>query len=301
MNFLNIHTDTLRTDAYLGAEPTERATWLNLLGWCVTQENGGQIPGADQWGDRKWMQVCGITKDEAQTASDLFHIDDQGTLHVAFYPHDQEATVRAKREAGKRGGRARTQAKTQAAQANGSKGGRPTKPKQKPKTQAETQRKGREGKEMEREKPSLIDSQEASAQTIADRILQLRPEWAKPAQLTHIELHALADSREAIASLHAEDWELLRDYLNARLDSSKAFWQPATRSRLIESFADVMSHAARWQTKGRPGARFRVLPAPRRQATPTPPPPDPDDLATPEESATALADFLKPNQTTANT
>jgi len=43
MNWINIHTDTLRSEDYLGADPIERATWLNLMGWCCSQENGGMI------------------------------------------------------------------------------------------------------------------------------------------------------------------------------------------------------------------------------------------------------------------
>ena len=43
MNYLNIHTDILRGVEFIGAEPTERATWIALLGWCATQENGGVI------------------------------------------------------------------------------------------------------------------------------------------------------------------------------------------------------------------------------------------------------------------
>ena len=66
MNWININTDTLRSEEYLGAEPVERATWLNLLAWCCAQENGGEIENCREWKDRKWQQLCGVTKTEVE-------------------------------------------------------------------------------------------------------------------------------------------------------------------------------------------------------------------------------------------
>ena len=106
MNWINIHTDTLREVAFVGAEPVERATWLCLLGWCVTQENNGVIEGCQSWGDRKWQQLCGITKAEAETESELYGYDG-GNLVVYFYPEDHQKAVETRRENGKKGGRPR--------------------------------------------------------------------------------------------------------------------------------------------------------------------------------------------------
>lgn len=106
MNWLNIHTDTLRGEEYLGADPVERATWLSLLGWCATQENGGIIPGASNWKDRKWQQVCGVTKHEVELESELYEFTGDDLL-VHHYPIEAETAVIAKREAGKKGGRPR--------------------------------------------------------------------------------------------------------------------------------------------------------------------------------------------------
>lgn len=127
MNYLNIHTDLLRSESYLGADPVERATWLNLLAWCASQENGGIIPKASEWTDRKWQQLCGVTKEEATLVSDLYHITEDGDLVVNHYPKDKETEVKTKRETAK---------------ANGKKGGRPKK-----KPTSET-----------REKPTLVNS-----------------------------------------------------------------------------------------------------------------------------------------------
>lgn len=104
MNYLNLHTDFLRSELYLGAEPIERATWLNLLAWCASQENGGVIEGAIEWTDRKWQQLCGVTLEEVETISDLYVYED-GNLMISNYPVDKEAEVKAKRIAGKKGGR----------------------------------------------------------------------------------------------------------------------------------------------------------------------------------------------------
>ena len=106
MNWLNIHTDILRSEVYLGADPIERATWLNLMGWGATQEIGGVIKGAQEWKDRKWQQLCGVTKTEVDTDSGLYGFEG-GNLMVYFYPVEKEAEVRAKRQAGKKGGRPR--------------------------------------------------------------------------------------------------------------------------------------------------------------------------------------------------
>lgn len=118
MNWLNIHTDTLRSEEYLGADPVERATWLSLLGWCATQENGGLIKDAIEWKDRKWQQVCGITKTEVETKSELYSFIKRDLL-VRYYPGDSEAAVIAKRLAGKKGGRPRKALKTEGEKPHG--------------------------------------------------------------------------------------------------------------------------------------------------------------------------------------
>jgi hypothetical protein len=81
MNYLNIHTDILRGVEFIGAEPTERATWIALLGWCATVA-------------------------EVKTMSLLYGFEGEN-LRLKFYPVESEAAVRAKREKGKLGGRPR--------------------------------------------------------------------------------------------------------------------------------------------------------------------------------------------------
>ena len=51
MNWINIHTDDLRGEEMMGADPVERGTWLFLLAWCATQENDGCIKDCLLWTD----------------------------------------------------------------------------------------------------------------------------------------------------------------------------------------------------------------------------------------------------------
>lgn len=146
MNWLNIETATLDSEAFVGSDPTARATWLCLLRYCAGQENGGRIVACKSWPDRKWQQLARVTKAEVEAESALWAWagDD---LTVWSYPAEKEAEVQHKRDAGKRGGTARTEAKTEAARANGAKH-KPSKTQAQPKQNPSgnpTERKGKEG------------------------------------------------------------------------------------------------------------------------------------------------------------
>jgi hypothetical protein len=99
MEFINIHSAHLNSAAFKGAEPVCRATWLMLLQFCCTQENGGRISECQEWGDRRWQQICAVTLKEVRTKCELWNWDGKD-LVVAFYPSKKEAEVRAKRLAG---------------------------------------------------------------------------------------------------------------------------------------------------------------------------------------------------------
>lgn len=100
MHWLNIQLTTLRSPAYLGSTPVERATWLQLLAYCADQENGGRIAGAARWKDRQWQQVCGVTAREVRAASRLVSVEGED-VRVVFYPLEQEAEMRARRDKGR--------------------------------------------------------------------------------------------------------------------------------------------------------------------------------------------------------
>jgi hypothetical protein len=136
MIWLNLKTTTLRSPEYAGSEPIQRATWLNLLAYCCEQENGGKIEGCGGWKDRQWQQTLGVTLAEVREECALWHWEDDA-LCVAFYPTFKEDEVQARREAGKRGGSARTKAKTEAARNNGAKHN-PSKTQAKPKQNPST-------------------------------------------------------------------------------------------------------------------------------------------------------------------
>lgn len=104
MNWLNIDVMALRSPEFIGADPIARATWLCLLGYCADQENGGVIENCIDWGDRRWMQTCAVTRAEIDASHPLAFWD-ASALHVAFYPLDQEVKFKANRKNGKLGGR----------------------------------------------------------------------------------------------------------------------------------------------------------------------------------------------------
>ena len=120
MKYLSIDLSTLRSPEYIGSTPTERGTWLSVLGYCADQENGGRIVGAMTWKDRQWQQVCGVTLREVRTATRLLMIEGEDVI-VFDYPLYLEEEIRKRRVSGRVGGQARTQAKAQAARDNGAK------------------------------------------------------------------------------------------------------------------------------------------------------------------------------------
>lgn len=150
MEWLNIRLTQLSAPEYLRSDPTERATWLQLLAHCAGQENGGTIKDCADWKDRVWQQVCGITHREAHTTSRLWTWD-QADLHVWGYPLEKEHIVKQKRSiaalGGRQSGKARAPAKDEPnaeayaspnAQANAE-----------PDPNAMLERKGKEGKGKE--------------------------------------------------------------------------------------------------------------------------------------------------------
>lgn len=127
MEWLNIKTASLRAPEYIGSAPIERATWFNVISFCVEQENGGRIIAASKWKCRQWQQTCGVTLREIKKSAQLL-VWDGDDLLVWNYPLDKEHQVKSNRVNGSKGGVIITQAKTQAAKANGAHGGRPQNP-----------------------------------------------------------------------------------------------------------------------------------------------------------------------------
>ena len=118
MEYINIPLYVIRSNEYIGADPTQRATWLSLIAWSCDQENMGRIAGARSWGDRRWMQSCGVMASEVADSCGLFHWDGDDLI-VTFYPEDAQREIERKREI---------------ARANGRKGGRKPTPEPIPET-----------------------------------------------------------------------------------------------------------------------------------------------------------------------
>lgn len=145
MNWLNIEIKTLRSHEYLGCEPIDRATWMALMTYCAVQENSGRMEDCAFWGERKWQQLVGVTKEEAERDCALWKWEG-GHINVWGYPIEKEQEVKTKREMGK----STSPRKAEAARLNGQSGGRPkTQLKTERKTQQETQEKPIEGKGRE--------------------------------------------------------------------------------------------------------------------------------------------------------
>lgn len=100
MNWLNLEIKNLTSHEFLGSEPLDRATWLCLMRFCAQQENSGIIQNCNKWGERKWMQLVGISKEEALRDSMLWEWKDN-SIEVWQYPLNQQLATQAKRTAGK--------------------------------------------------------------------------------------------------------------------------------------------------------------------------------------------------------
>lgn len=108
MEWLNIHRSDVEGEAMQDAPRAQVGTWLFLSIFCAGQENGGRIAGAKGWSDRKWLKVTSLSAEEVQEESGLWHWDGED-LVVEFYPADQEAVVRSKRRGGRAGGKKRVE------------------------------------------------------------------------------------------------------------------------------------------------------------------------------------------------
>lgn len=165
MNWVNLNIATLRSPEFIGSEPVSRATWLSILAYCCSQENGGRIAKCSEWKDRQWQQICGVTHQEVHSAEPLL-VWDGDDLLVWSYPLDKEAEIRVKREAGRRGGQSKSQAKVEAVRANGAKRNQST-GKADPKLEQSFDLTERE-REGERKQKEKMEGAEVSAPAVTD-------------------------------------------------------------------------------------------------------------------------------------
>ena len=120
MNYLNLSTQMMGEDIAARADSIEVGIWVRLTLYSIDQENGGVIVGCRQWRELEWIKVCRVTAAEVSMSSGLWSWQGDD-MHLWNYPADKQALVRQRRESGKRGGSARTEAKKEAAKINGAK------------------------------------------------------------------------------------------------------------------------------------------------------------------------------------
>lgn len=195
MDWINLHTSTLDSAEFVGADPTCRATWLCLLRYCCGQENGGRVVDCASWSDRRWQQLARVTKREVTTASDLWTWDGDD-LVVWAYPVDKEEEIQTRREI---------------ARENGRKGGRPIvakrrKPTSEPTPEPTSVNSAKaEGNGMRMEGNGMEGIEEASASSCSELSLSLgsdpAPENGTP---THPTLFPVIGNPEPVQILESK-------------------------------------------------------------------------------------------------
>jgi hypothetical protein len=224
MNWLNINTKDMRDPLMVRSDAVQRGAWLSMVCYCTEHETGGVIVGARLWTDREWMHSTGLLASEVGDSTLWRWSGDD--LHLELYPHDLQATVIARREGGRKGGQAKTEAKTAAAKLNGN----AEKAKLKPSlSQGEAKLKPTKRKEMER-KEKEMESTLSSASDDAESSESL------PAY----------DERE-------RDWEKVWRAFPKRIDESRArrefFESDANPDEIIASLA-LWSVSDEWTRDG---------------------------------------------------
>ena len=272
MNWLNLQTSVIRSPEYVGCDPIQRATWLNLMIYCAEQENGGVIPDCKSWKDRRWQQTCGVTKSEADDDCDLWSFDGEN-LTLWGYPTEKEEEIQKMRESGARGGKKRAEnaAKSKEKQDSSSP------PSTLPSSPPSTERKGKERKGILPPTPQgeASESEEdfydenmptGNAQSMLElekRVRSLRSGWELP--LAYSEQRQLAEAARCLSELTAAQWQTLKDYMHAKIPDGVPAWQPRMRSKFLENPSDVWAHAVNWKRKQearRPPSNTILMPTP---------------------------------------
>lgn len=146
MEYINLTITQLAEADYRRSTMSERGVWLTLLGYCVQQENGGRIEGAQGWTDWECQQVLGVSAKDIEGPHHLWRYE-EGDLVVEFYPLAKQKEVQAKRRAGKRGGLSSVEARQHSASSSAS-------------STAATEGKGKEGEGKEEEDGQRPQSRE---------------------------------------------------------------------------------------------------------------------------------------------
>ena len=256
MNWLNLQTSVIRSPEYVGCDPVQRATWLNLMVYCAEQENGGVIPGAASWKDRRWQQTCGVTKPEVDDQCDLWSFDGEN-LTIWGYPAEKEEEIQKMRESGARGGKKRAENAAKSKEKQDSSSPPSTLPSSPPSTEG----KGKEEKGIlpPTPKTEASESEEdfyeenmptGNAQSMLElekRVRSLRSGWGLP--LGYTEQKLLAAASRTLSALNSAQWQTLKDYMHAKIPEGRPAWQPRTRTKFLETVGDVWNYASEWRKR----------------------------------------------------
>ena len=316
MEFLNICSAVTRTDAYVSCEPTERATWFNLLCYCATLENGGRIENCRDWKLRKWEQVAGVTEAEVKTECPLWTWDGDDIV-VEFYPHESEAKVKSRSSAGRLGGlksglvraaRSKNEAPEFLLQAkNEAENEAPelclNKTERNRTELNQTEPNGMEGKETREALPNppppppVTTTETASSLDDLTRYQQiinlLSPSWSKLPTWGCEDNHALSENLENLRQLQRQDWQKLAFFFHwanstANTNSRDPEKLTSKRSSFLQNLSSYLERAQRtWKSNGSP-------PLEKAVGTTATAPPKPATAALPEfESPAARALYFR--------
>lgn len=304
MEYINIPLYVIRSNEYIGADPTQRATWLSLVAWSCDQENMGRIAGARSWGDRRWMQSCGVMASEVAESCGLYHWDGDD-LVISFYPADAQREIERKREIaranGRKGGRKPTSEPMPETNVGSNIGNQPWIANDTP---SESEKKGKEKKGNREGETTTVDSTPGEEPSTAPALpaspfpdrerlndaarfvaacLDINPSWGRTIPTAIETAAALEAYRSAQGRVTMRDMEMLKAYYSSGLThdrSNKAFWRPDSRKKFWECFGDVLTHADRWakETRWKPAAA-RKKPKPEEPRQPEGPVVDVADAA----------------------
>jgi len=187
MNWLNINTKDMKHPLMVRSDAVQRGAWLSMVCYCTELETDGIIIGARLWTDREWMHSTGLLASEVGDSSLWKWIGDD--LHLELYPHDIQTSVISRREGGRKGGQATSEAKSAAAKVNGN----AEKAKLKPSlSQGEAKLKPTKRKEMERKEKESKDTLSYQSAVADEREREWEKVWqAFPKRIDEIKAKKL--------------------------------------------------------------------------------------------------------------
>lgn len=235
MKFFGVHIQDLESEKFLASSNDHIATWVFLHAICSKQCNSGLISDAENLTERFWSRH-GVEIEILLQPSRLWSWTPAGLI-VEPYDIDGQTVFERKRAGGIKGASNRWN-RTPIDSPNAPDPTRPNITRPDLSTFAES---GADAYEAipTGNKPHLLD--------LERKVQSLRAEWRLP--LSYAEQQALLGNARCLDSLSAEDWQTIRDYLQARIPQGVPAWQPRQRHKFLETCADVASHAFSWKQK----------------------------------------------------